>query len=117
MKKAMKGGSSFEEAAMTGLRLLALDRALSDLVVNSNCLSLPAKGQLARMQRGLRKMRIQVEVEGRLPALAGSWVLPLERPHAGNSHPDHVNLLNIAQSLNKQRLNVKRDTKPGPSEC
>jgi len=79
MTNTLKGGAAFEDAALIGLRLLALDRALSDLVVGSNCLTLSAKGNLAGMQRRLRKMRIQVETEGRLPALAGSCVVPLER--------------------------------------
>jgi len=99
MAMTKKGAS---DAAITRLQLAALDRALSEIVLRSECLSLRGKDQLAAMKRKLRSMRIEVEVEYRLPDLGkASQVLPPDFPSAGNSHPDHVNTVNIRGSLNK----------------
>ncbi|SOC02149.1 hypothetical protein SAMN05877831_10390 [Rhodobacter maris] len=96
-----KNGASPDDAALTRLQILALDRALSDVVLRSECLSLRAKDQLAAMKRKLRAMRIELEISYRLPEIGALRVLPAGYPCAGNSHPEHVTPLNIRASLNK----------------
>lgn len=99
--KMTKNGASATDAALTRLQIVALDRALSEVILYSECLSLRAKDQLNAVKRKLRGMRIELEIAYRLPEIGALRVLPPGYPHAGNSHPDHVNPLNIRESLNK----------------
>lgn len=101
MKAMVRASAGFEEAALAALRLHAIDRALADLVLSCDCLTLAAKGHLADMQRKVRGLRIQIEVDARLPDLGrGSRVLPTKPSSAGYSHPVIETHLNVPQSLN-----------------
>ncbi|SOC21867.1 hypothetical protein SAMN05877809_1192 [Rhodobacter sp. JA431] len=94
-----KKGASSDDAALTRLQLFAIDRALADVVLGSDCLTLRAKDHLVAIQRKVRRMRLDVEGAHRLPDLGKlrgmARVLPSGYPHTGNSHPDNVIPLNI----------------------
>lgn len=64
-----KKGTCFNDAALAGLQLLAIERSLSLLVLETDCLTVRAKDQLAAMQVKLRRMRHEIEVSANLPDL------------------------------------------------
>lgn len=95
-----KKGTCFESAALTGVQLLALDRALANLVLQSDCLTLSAKDELAAMQARLRRIRVALEVECGLPdlgrAAAGPSGIPL---YTGSRGADDLTRLTSGNDL------------------
>lgn len=79
MKMTKKAAAS-NDAAITTLQMLALDRALGEVVVQTQCLTLREKGKLVDMQRRLRAMRIELEVVYRLPDRAPLHLMPADWP-------------------------------------